>query len=70
MNHDDAHDPFEGPLLPASADITIGVKLLLVAGILVSLMQGIFVHLAAPYGRVWPAEASAKITLPPSHLQT
>ena len=70
MNHGEPLDPFEGPLLPASADITIGVKLLLVAGILCSLMQGIFVHLAAPYGRVWPAEASTKITLPPSHLQT
>jgi len=70
MNHDDSRDPFEGPLLPATADLTIGVKLFLLAGILVSLMQGIFVHLAAPYGRVWPAEASTKITLPPSHLQT
>ena len=70
MNHGEAEDPFAGPLLPASADITIGVKLLLVAGILVSLMQGVFTHIAAPYGRVWPAEASAKVPLPPSHLKT
>jgi hypothetical protein len=45
--------------------ITGGVLLLLLAGILCSAMQGTFVVMASPTGRVWPAADSAKIPLPP-----
>jgi hypothetical protein len=57
------------PPLPATAGVTFGVKLLLLGGILVSIMQGVFTFVASPYGRVWPSEASAKVELPPAHLQ-
>lgn len=46
----------------------MGVKLLVVLGVLASIMQGSFVGLSSGYGRVWPAEASAKIPLPPSNF--
>ena len=52
--------------LPAHAGITNGVKLLIVLGVLVSIMQGLFVGLSSPFGRVWPAADSAKVDLPPS----
>ncbi len=52
--------------LPAHAGITNGVKLLIVAGVLVSIIQGLFVGLSSPFGRVWPAADSAKVDLPPS----
>jgi preprotein translocase subunit SecY len=52
--------------LPAHAGITNGVKLLILAGLLVSIMQGLFVGLSSPFGRVWPAADSAKVDLPPS----
>jgi len=66
-----AHGAFDAaePPLPATAGVTFGVKLLVLAGILVSIMQGVFTFVAAPYGRVWPSEASAKVELPPAHLQ-
>lgn len=68
-----AHDPAGAagggrPLLPASAGVSNGVKALIVAGVLVSIMQGLFVGFASPFGRVWPAADSAKIDLPPSHF--
>jgi len=56
------------PPLPASGGITFGVKLLLIGGIALAAMQGFFVTGSSGFGRVWPAEASAKIDLPPAHL--
>ncbi len=58
----------------ASADelprgtITMGVKLLVVAGVLASIMQGLFVGCSSGYGRVWPAADSVKLELPPANL--
>ena len=60
-----ADEGLRGPL-PAHAGVTNGVKLLIVLGVLVSIMQGLFVGLSSPFGRVWPAANSAKIDLPPS----
>jgi hypothetical protein len=70
-----AEEGLRGPL-PAHAGVTGGVKLLILLGLLVSIMQGLFVAFAAapvfklddpaPFGRVWPAADSAKIDLPPS----
>ena len=57
------------PPLPASAGVSMGVRVLILGGILASIMQGAFTMAASPYGRVWPSEASAKIDLPPAHLQ-
>ncbi len=54
-----------GPL-PAGAGVANGVKMLVVLGVLVSIMQGMFVGLSSPFGRVWPAADSAKVDLPPS----
>jgi len=70
MSHGHTTDTPAVPPVPTSAGITNGVKVFLVFGILASIMQGAFTWAAAPYGRVWPAEASAKIDLPPAHLQT
>jgi hypothetical protein len=69
MSH--GHGAFDAadPPLPATAGVTFGVKLLVLGGIAVSIMQGAFTMAAAPYGRVWPSEASAKVELPPAHLQ-
>lgn len=69
MSHGHTTDTPADPPLPASAGVTIGVKVLIFGGILVSIMQGAFTMAASPYGRVWPSEASAKVALPPSHLQ-
>jgi|GEM_PF-1824966 len=57
------------PPLPATAGVTIGVKMFLIGGIVLSIMQGAFTMGSSGYGRVWPAEASAKVELPPAHLQ-
>ena len=74
MTHDihGAHgvvDPTEQPL-PVSAGVTFGFKLILIGGFLASLMQGIFVLRASPFGRVWPAADVAKVQLPPMNLST
>ena len=55
------------PPLPVTAGITFGVKLLIVGGVVLSLMQGAFVELSSGFGRVWPAANSAKVPLPPPH---
>ncbi|MBV9263695.1 MAG: hypothetical protein JO324_05180 [Candidatus Eremiobacteraeota bacterium] len=69
MSHSNvAFDAAEAPL-PASAGVTMGVKVMLIGGILVSIMQGAFTMASSGYGRVWPSEASAKLDLPPAHLQ-
>ncbi|MEO7038492.1 MAG: hypothetical protein ABI186_00505 [Candidatus Elarobacter sp.] len=67
MSHDfhGAADAHSAPL-GATGTITMGVKLLVVLGVLLSIMQGMFVGLSSGYGRVWPSEASTKIPLPPS----
>lgn len=53
------------PLLPATAQIANGVKLLIVVCFLLAVMQGAFVGMSSGFGRVWPAADSAKIQLPP-----
>ena len=64
-------DPYDAgnrstPLLPVSADIGTGGRVLLVTAILTSIMQGCFVAIAAsPFGKVWPAASSTTIDLPP-----
>ena len=70
MSHGHTTETPAIPPPPSSAGITIGVKVFLLFGILASIMQGAFTWAAAPYGRVWPSEASAKIDLPPAHLET
>ena len=70
MSHGHTTETPALPPPPSSAGITMGVRIFLVLGILTSIMQGAFTWAAAPYGRVWPSEASAKIDLPPAHLQT
>lgn len=54
--------------LPVSAGTTIGVKLMIVGGLLASIMQGFFVAESSGFGRVWPAADVVKIQLPPSHF--
>jgi hypothetical protein len=53
------------PPLPVTAGITPGVKLLIVGGLALALLQGAFVDMSSGFGRVWPADNSAKIQLPP-----
>lgn len=69
MSHAPAAFDTTEPPLPASAGITNGVKVFLLLGILTSIMQGAFVMGSSGFGRVWPSEASAKLDLPPAHLQ-
>jgi hypothetical protein len=57
------------PPLPASAGIAIGVRILVVGGVVLAIMQGSFVVGSSAFGRVWPAAASAKIELPPMNLK-
>jgi hypothetical protein len=69
MSHDAHGMPdMGGEPLPATAGISFGVKLLVVGGVLLSIMQGSFVAAASPFGRVWPAADSAKIQLPPKNF--
>jgi hypothetical protein len=70
MSHD-AHTAANGhpPLLPATTEISAGVKLLVLLGVLASIMQGSFVVSASGWGRVWPAADSAKVQLPPATLK-
>ncbi len=67
-HYDDAYHPEIDAPLPASSGTTGGVKLLIVAGVLVSIMQGAFVASASTFGRVWPAADVVKIQLPPSNF--
>jgi len=59
---------YNAPPVPSTGTITMGVKLLVVLGVLVSIMQGSFVAFSSTFGRVWPAAASAKVPLPPSNF--
>ncbi|MBV8152665.1 MAG: hypothetical protein JOY59_13975 [Candidatus Eremiobacteraeota bacterium] len=52
-------------LLPASPDINWGVRLLIIAGILTSIMQGSFVVGSSGMMHVWPSIQSTKVDLPP-----
>jgi hypothetical protein len=67
MNDDRYHPDIDAPL-PASSNTTSGVKLLILLGVLVSIMQGSFVAGASPFGRVWPAADVVKVQLPPSNF--
>lgn len=67
-SHGAAKAAGEQPLLPATASITNGVKLAIVAGVLCSIMQGMFVGMSSGFGRVWPSVASTKVPLPPANL--
>ena len=71
MNNDShaTHGASAGdPPLPASAGISLGVRILVVGGVILAIMQGSFVVGSSPFGRVWPAAASAKIELPAMNL--
>jgi hypothetical protein len=56
--------------LPATAHITFGVKLFVVAAVLASIFQGSLVEEMSTFGKIWPAADSTKIALPPMHLET
>jgi hypothetical protein len=72
VNHDAHHVSVPGggehPPLPVSAGITLGVKLLILGGLVLALTQGLLTVIGSPFGRVWPAEASARIPLPPPNF--
>ena len=69
MSHDfHGSDGYNTPPVPSTGTITMGVKLLVVLGVLVSIMQGSFVGFSSGFGRVWPAANSAKVPLPPSNF--
>jgi len=51
--------------LPATSGVAFGVKVLVVGGMLLAIMQGSFVAASSGFGRVWPAADSAKAPLPP-----
>jgi hypothetical protein len=55
--------------LPASAGVSAGVKLLVVAGVALCILQGSFVAAASGFGRVWPSANSVNIQLPPAALK-
>jgi hypothetical protein len=59
----------EGPPLPTTAGIAMGVKVLVVGGMLLAILQGSFVAASSGFGRIWPAADSDKIGLPPSTLK-
>jgi len=71
MSHDGGHsehaDGLGGPLLPASADLSWGVRILVILVIATSIMQGSFVVGSSRDMHVWPAADSAKVDLPPFH---
>ena len=66
--NDAYHPDIDAPLRP-STGTTWGVKICIVLGLLVSIMQGSFVVAASGVGRVWPAADSVKIELPPANLK-
>ena len=69
MNRDEHALPdMSAEPLPASGGISVGIKILIVGGVLLAIMQGSFVAAASPFGRVWPAADSAKIPLPPKNF--
>ena len=51
--------------IPVSAGTPMEVKVLLVLALVIVFMQGAFVIGASGFGKVWPAENSVKIPLPP-----
>ncbi len=64
----DSHGAHRERPLPASSATTLGVKLLVLAGLLASIMQGSFTVASSGFGRIWPAADVVKIQLPPSHF--
>ena len=70
-----SHAPSAGPgrsvpPLPKSGGVAFGVRLLIFGGVLLATFQGFFTVFTSNFGRVWPAENSATISLPPASLQT
>ena len=68
MSHDAhaAHGATDDhPPLPASAGIAPGVRLLVLGGLLLAIMQGSFVAASSGTGRVWPSADSVRVPLPP-----
>lgn len=63
MSHDQGYASH--PEIPVTTGISPYFKLLVVGGMLLAIMQGFFVADASAFGRVWPAENSAKVPLPP-----
>jgi hypothetical protein len=62
-----SHDTHVGNSQPIG-HISAGVKTAVVLGVMLAILQGLFVGLSSGYGRVWPASDSAKIQLPPANL--
>jgi hypothetical protein len=65
-----SHGPSDHATQPVSHDIGIPnfALFFVLVTICLSIMQGTFVVLASPWGRVWPSENSAKVPLPPANL--
>jgi len=70
VSHDVAAAQFNGghQLRPATFEIPVGIRFLVVCAVAIAIMQGSFVAAASGFGRVWPAADSAKIVLPPASL--
>ena len=56
---------FSEPPLPATANLTWGVRIAVLLAILTSIMQGSFVAGSSKALHVWPAADTLKIELPP-----
>ena len=54
----------------ASTGITMGVKVFIVFSLMLAMFQGALTVGLSPFGKVWPAEDSTKVPLPPANLGT
>jgi hypothetical protein len=77
MSHDahDLHLSEQGPLGPpeylkdrGGFAMPYGPLLFALVTIILSIFQGMMVVGFSPWGRVWPAEHSTTLNLPPAHL--
>ena len=62
---DYSHDAPDGREVPVSAGTPREIQILLMLAVLIVFMQGAFVVFSSGFGKVWPAESSVKIPLPP-----
>jgi hypothetical protein len=62
---DQPHGAQEQREIPTSAGLPKEVGLLLALAVLIIFMQAAFVIVSSDFGRIWPAENSVKIPLPP-----
>ena len=63
--NDHSHEPSDKREIPVSAGTPREVQILLLLALLIVFMQGAFVVFSSGFGKVWPAENSVKIPLPP-----